>query len=301
MQNSILDIQIVGRSELLDSIIAYIGQVVITTFKIFFGLFFPIIFGCIILNILSKEQNKRLYYIGGWRALLLTAWIGTPIHELSHYLIAVLTNHKVVELKLFDPDPQTGSMGYIYHSYKVDNFYEAVIGNTFIAIAPFFGGAAVIYFLSTVIFPGFALFTGDVPRIDYLTIDNALEWKSYLLFGKTAYQFFNYLVDTIFTAEMLRDWKLYIFLFLMFGIANHLSPSAADFQNFWQPLAILLTSIILLNLIIYPIVKNPEIIITTASKYVFIFLPILYLAIFISAIGLLITYVFTFVVWIFKR
>ena len=33
-------------------------------------------------------------------------------------------------------------MGYIYHSYKIDNFYQAIIGNTFIAIAPFFGGAA---------------------------------------------------------------------------------------------------------------------------------------------------------------
>lgn len=290
-----------GRSRILDSIIAYIGQVLITTFKIFFGLFFPIIFGCVILNILSKEQNKRLYYIGGWRALLITAWIGTPIHELSHFLIAVLTNHKVVELKLFHPDPQTGSMGYIYHSYKVDNFYQAVVGNTFIAIAPFFGGAAVIYFLSTVIFPDFALFARYVPRISFLTLDNALEWKSYLLFGKSAYYFFNYLVDTIFTPEMLQDWKLYVFLFLMFGIANHLAPSAADFENFWQPLAFLLTSLVLLNLIIYPIVKNPELIITTASRYVFVFLPIIYLAIFISGIGLLITYLFTGLVWLFKR
>jgi len=255
----------------------------------------------VILNLLAKEQNRRLYDVGGWKALLVTSWIGTPIHELSHYMLAVITNHKVVDLKLFKPDPKTGSMGYVFHSYKEDNFYQAVLGNTLIAIAPFFGGSAVIYLISSFIFPDFSLFAEHVPRIYYLTFDNALEWKSYLLFGETAYQFFSYLVDTIFSPVMLHDWKLYVFLFLMFGIANHLSPSGSDFGNFWYPLAMLLATIILLNLIIYPLVKNPEVIITTASRYIFVFLPILYLAIFISALGLIITYAFSSIVWIFRR
>jgi len=192
-------------------------------------------------------------------------------------------------------------MGYIYHSYKVDNFYQAVIANTFIAIAPFFGGAAVIYLISTLIFPEFSLFSGDVPRIYYLTINNALEWKSYLLFGKTAYNFFNYLLDTIFSSDMLQDWKLYIFLFLLLGIANHLSPSASDFKNFWYPITVLLITIALLNLFIYPLVKEPQMIIITASKYIFVFLPILYLSIFISALGLIITCLFSGLVWLFRR
>jgi len=206
-----------------------------------------------------------------------------------------------VDLKLFKPDPSTGSMGYVHHSYKVDNFYQAVVGNTFIAIAPFFGGAAVIYLLSSFIFPEFSLFSGEVPRIYYLTINNATEWRSYLLFGKTAYNFFNHLFDTVFSPGMLRDWKLYVFLFLMLGIANHLSPSASDFQNFWHPLTILFTTIVLLNLIIYPLVKEPQVIIITASKYIFFFMPILYLAIFISAIGLIFTYLIAGFVCLFRK
>ena len=285
----------------MTAVVNYIGQVIVITLKIFFGLFFPIIFSCIILNILSKEQNRRLCYIGGWKALLVTSWIGTPIHEFSHYLFAVLSFHKVIDLKLFQPDPETGSMGYLYHSYKVDNFYQAVIGNTFIAIAPFFGGAAVIYLISSFVFPEFSLFSEYVPRVYYLTINNALEWKSYLLFGKTAYNFFNYLFDTIFSPDMLRDWKLYVFLFLMLGIANHLSPSASDFKNFWYPITVLLITIGLLNLFIYPLVKEPQMIIITASKYIFVFLPILYLSIFISALGLILTYLFSGLVWLFKR
>jgi hypothetical protein len=285
----------------LTAIVNYLGQVTLITLKIFFGLFFPIIFSCIILNILSKEQNKRLFYVGGWKALMVTAWIGTPIHEFSHFLFAVLSFHKVIDLKLFQPDPETGSMGYVYHSYKVDNFYQAVIGNTFIAIAPFFGGAAAIYLISTFVFPEFSLFSEHVPRIYYLTINNALEWKSYLLFGKTAFNFFNFLFDTIFSPEMLHDWKLYVFLFLMLGIANHLSPSASDFRNFWYPITVLLITIGLLNLFIYPLVKEPQMIIITASKYIFIFMPILYLAMFISAIGLIITYLISGLVMLVRK
>ncbi|MDZ7331069.1 MAG: hypothetical protein ONB31_03775 [candidate division KSB1 bacterium] len=282
-------------------VVHYLGQVLLITFKIFFGLFFPIIFCCIILNVLSREQNRRLYYIGGWKALLVTAWIGTPIHEFSHYLFAVLSFHKVQDLKLFQPDPETGSMGYVAHSYKIDNFYQAVIGNTFIAIAPFFGGAAAIYLISSFVFPEFALFAEHVPRVYYLTIDNALEWKSYLLFGKTAFHFFNYLYDTFFSPEMLRDWKLYVFLFLMLGIANHLSPSASDFRNFWYPITALLVTIALLNLFIYPLVKEPSTIILSASKYIFAFLPILYLAIFISSLGLMITYLLSALLWLVRK
>ncbi|MDZ7263205.1 MAG: hypothetical protein ONB16_01380 [candidate division KSB1 bacterium] len=284
-----------------ETIFSYISQVIIITFKIILGLFFPIIFCCIILNLLAKEQNRRLYDIGGWRALLTTAWIGTPIHELSHFLVALIANHRIIDVKLFKPDPETGSMGYVHHGYKDDNFYQAVIGNTLIAIAPFFGGSAVIYLISSFIFPDFSLFAPDVPQIHYLNIDNALEWRSYLLFGSSAYEFFSHLVDVVFSPEMLRDWKLYLFLFLMLGIANHLSPSASDFQNLWYPLSIFLGSLVLLNMITYPLVKNPEVIIATASRYIFVFLPILYLAIFISALGLVITYILYAIVSLFRR
>ncbi len=285
----------------LAPVVQYFSQVVLITLKIFFGLFFPIIFCCIILNVLSREQNRRLYSIGGWKALLVTAWIGTPIHEFSHYLFAVLSFHKVQDLKLFQPDAETGSMGYVAHSYRIDNFYQAVIGNTFIAVAPFFGGAAAIYLISSFVFPEFALFADHVPRVYYLTIDNALEWKSYLLFGKTAFHFFTYLYDTFFSPDMLRDWKLYVFLFLMLGIANHLSPSASDFRNFWYPVTALLVTIALLNLFIYPLVKEPTTIILAASKYIFVFLPMLYLAIFISTIGLMITYLLSGLLWLVRK
>ena len=284
----------------LISILVYLLNSILLTFKIIFSLFFPIIFACVILNMLSREQNKRLLYIGGWKALLISAWIGTPIHELSHYLAAVIANHKIIELELFKPDKRTGSLGYLTHTFKDDDFYQAVFGNTIIAIAPFFGGAVIIYLLSTLIFPDFSLFARDVPKLYYFSLDNLTEWNFYSLFLKSHIKFFAFIFNKIFSPEMVSSWKLYVFLFLIFGIANHISPSGSDFENFWQPVTVLLIVIVLLSLIIYPLIRDPQVIIQTVSKYIFVFVPILYLAIFISILWLIVTYIIYFLVALFR-
>lgn len=261
----------------------------------------PIIICCVVLNIIANEQNKRLYYIAGWNGLLLTGWIGTPIHEFSHWIAALLSGHKIVELKLFKPDPKTGSLGYVTHTFNPHNFYQAIIGNTFIAIAPFFGGALVIYLLVFFLLPDFSLYSSEVPRVYYITSENYLTWKSYVLFGATVIDFFRYLIDLILNAHMLSDWKFYVFVFILFGIANHLSPSASDFKNFWQPLTVLILFVTLLNLIILPFMKNSMNVINTASKYVLFIMPILLLSIFISVLGLVLTYGIYLIVSVFKR
>ena len=91
-----------------------------------------------------------------------------------------------------------------------------------------------------------------------------------------------------------------MFLFLMFGIANHLSPSGSDFQNFWQPVMFLITTLLFLSLIINPLMKNAETIVNTVSGYIFYFVPILYLAILVSALWLLVTYVIYLLIKIFR-
>lgn len=271
------------------------------TLNIFLTLFLPIIISCIILNVIANEQNKRLYHIAGWNGLLLTAWVGTPIHEFSHYVAALLSGHKIVDLKLFKPDPRNFSMGYITHTFNPNNFYQAIIGNTFIAIAPFFGGAVIIYLLVYFLLPEFALYSSDVPQVHYITSENFLIWKSYVLFVETMLNFFKYLIIKIFNVHMFSDWRFYIFIFILFGIANHLSPSAADFKNFWQPLTVIVLFMTLLNLIILPLSKSSMTVVNTASKYVLLAMPILLLAIFVSIGGLFVTYVIYLILSVFKR
>lgn len=232
--------------------------------------------------------------------MLVTAWIGTPIHEFSHIIAALLTGHKIVDFKLFEPDERTGTLGYVSHSYNPNNFYQSVVGNTIIPIAPFFGGALAIYFLTYFLLPGFSLYSADVPRVHFITSQNALVWQNYVMFGKSVLAFFQFLVLKIQQAGLVTKWHFYVSLFMLFGIANHLSPSGADFQNFWQPLLAIIIFTILLNLIILPFTQGSMAIIEVASKYIMLATPILLLALFISVIGFTLTYIIYLIVAIFK-
>ncbi len=252
------------------------------------------------MNLIANEQNKRLYHIAGWNGLLLTAWVGTPIHEFSHLIIALLSGHKITEVKLFKPDPRSGSLGYIVHTYQTDNFYQAIIGNTLIAIAPFFGGAFMIYLILHFLLPDFTLYSSDVPRFYHIRSEEIFTLRSYALLGESGLEFIRYIAVKILNREMLSDWKFYASFFVLFGIANHLSPSSTDFKNFWQPLTIIILFMVMINLFILPLTRSSSAIIDTAAQYVLLVMPLLMLAIFISFIGLFFTLLLYYVVSLFR-
>ena len=47
-------------------------------------------------------------------------------------------------MKLFDPDPETGTLGYVQHTYESSSLYQ-MAGNFFIGIGPILLGSALIY------------------------------------------------------------------------------------------------------------------------------------------------------------
>jgi len=224
--------------------------------------------------------------------LLVTAWIGTPIHEFSHFIAALISGHKIQELKLFKPDPRSGSLGYVAHTYNPDNFYQSIIGNTLIPIAPFFGGSLAIYAVTYFIIPDFSIYSDVVPQLHHITADKILSLESYIRLGETIVQFFTYIGNFIMKNKLFSQWQFYVGAFLMFGIANHLSPSASDFSNFWHPFLILLFFMVLLNIIILPFTSNSLEIVNHTSAYLLYIMPILLLAIFISVTALIMIYVF---------
>ena len=99
-----------------------------------------------LLHLVERAVGRFVSHRLGWGAVLVTGWIGVPVHELSHLVTAVLFRHRIVGWSLFDPDPTTGTLGYVRHAHTRPSLYQ-LAGNFFIGIAPLGGGALVLALL----------------------------------------------------------------------------------------------------------------------------------------------------------
>ena len=151
--------------------------------------------------------------------------IGTPIHELSHALMCIIFRHKITDMKLYQMDDESGTMGYVTHTYNLRSRYQR-IGLFFIGVAPIIGGSLVIHFLMLWLLPeesleisayidDFALLLSDGVSFDMLAYSFAITWESLLI---------------IFTSF---DKGINCIVFLILGacVALHMKLSGADIKG----------------------------------------------------------------------
>lgn len=283
--------------QILQSIFSYVLHSVAMTLSLILTLFLPIIVCLIILRILSTMQEKRLWDIGGYGAVLFVAWLGTPVHELSHLIAAIIFRHKIKEVKLFRPNPETGTLGYITHSYAPKSIYQAFLGNTVIALAPFFGGSLALYTMIRLLLPRFSLYDPNVPVIQHLTFENMLSLKSYSDYLKTTWLFFSFLKSQMLSGNLLHNWQFYVFVYLVLCISIYLSPSEEDFKLFWKPLLLFLGVLILIFMATGPFFDLRLWLIKNCAKPILQITPLLYLALFLNCFGFVLIHSF----WVIKK
>jgi hypothetical protein len=97
----------------------------------------------VLLHLQERATSRFVSHRLGWRAVLFTGWLGVPVHELSHLLAAKLFGHRIVSWRLFDPDPVSGTLGYVRHAYARRSAWQ-LLGNVFIGLAPLLAGALVL-------------------------------------------------------------------------------------------------------------------------------------------------------------
>lgn len=105
-----------------------------------------------LLQLQERAAGRFLSHRLGWRSVLVTGWLGVPLHELSHLLLALLFGHRVIAWRLFDPDPVSGTLGYVRHAYSRRSPWQ-VVGTVFIALAPVVAGGAALAGLLTWVLP----------------------------------------------------------------------------------------------------------------------------------------------------
>lgn len=232
----------------------------------------------LLLGILRTNLIKNLQKSFGSSAVMITAVIGVPIHELSHAIFAILFGHKVNDIKLFQKPDENGVMGYVDHSYNKKNIYQQ-IGNFFIGIGPILGGAISIIVLMHFMIPkSYNQFIQILIKNIHITTLNKTVLDAIL----TSY---GELIKTIFLPQNLMNPYFYMFLFVSIAISSHMSLSYADIKGAYKGLVAIFLSLLLLN--IFDLSKY--IVTIQIIRYNILLTGIMIVAVFLSIIGFIVS------------
>jgi hypothetical protein len=202
-------------------------------------LLLPIIIFGLIFHIITVKSEENVLKIGWWLFVLL-GWIGTPIHELSHYIMCILFRYEILDMKLFRPikGKKDGLLGYVTYRTRSNNLHQK-IGEFFVGIAPMIGGSLIIYGLFRLLMSN--LYTNLISINDFNL---------------------NNIMDVIIHTEY-NIPKLILFLILSISISMHMSISKEDLKNaiygiFWLEIIIVILSVIftLINISVTSIIVS---------------------------------------------
>lgn len=180
-----------------------------------------------LLHLQERAVSRYVAHRLGWRAVLLTGWLGVPLHELSHLVTAKLFGHRVVAFKLFDPDPVSGTLGYVRHAYARRSAWQ-IAGTFFVAVAPVAAGALALGALLAWMIP-----PGDRSGFGWAVTRTAATPEAFLLeLGAAACT----------AGEAIwrhRTLWLPLQVYLCVAVACHMAPSRSDFAGAWPGLLVL--------------------------------------------------------------
>jgi len=180
--------------------------------------------------------------------IIFTGWIGTPVHELGHAIFCILFRHKIVEMKLYNPNPDDGTLGYIKHQYNSKSTFQK-IGNFFIGIGPILFGALVLYAALYYLMPGLqSIFNTLEKQSVYMA--SGLHKGSFMAIFESMKFSASYLFNSIFSSTHLTNWKFWVFLYLSFCIASHMELSPPDIVGAKGGLVTLILVLLFYNLLL---------------------------------------------------
>lgn len=204
--------------------------------------------GLVLAFILNYEsgfvQRRALLTLGrGWY-LGLFGWLGTIVHELGHAIFCLIFGHKITAIKLFDPDPATGILGYVEHSYNSKSLYQ-LVGNFFIGVGPILLGTAIIYLISY-------LLLGLNPfqlAANFNSVSSPIySWDALAQIVQVLWTSSTSLLRDLFSWHNLSTWQLYVFIYLVFAIGSSITLSPPDIKGALKGFWIILILIFIFNL-----------------------------------------------------
>jgi len=230
---------------MIESILSYLWQSLSAALLQILILCGPGFFLTLILNFETGFIQKRaVAAMGqGWY-LGLFGWLGTIVHELGHAACCVIFWHKIDEMQLFHPDPETGTLGYVKHSYNRTNLYQ-LAGNFFIGIGPILLGTAVIFLLAYWLLDLNFLSAGS----SFISTSAQLDsWEALKELLQNLWNSSSQLLVDIFSWQHLSGWQLYLFIYLVFAIGSSITLSPPDIKAALGGFGVIVLLIFVLNL-----------------------------------------------------
>ena len=221
----------------------FMVQVVTASLYQFLCLFgFILIFG-LLLYFISHSTRKAFSNSGHSKLdVFFTGWIGTPVHEIGHAVFCILFGHRVTDIKLYSPNSQDGTLGYVSHSFNSKSLFQK-IGNFFIGTGPILFGSFVLYLLAKFCLPNYRMISEIIAKTD-LSDSGIFELvKNTGSMLKTGIS----LMVNVFSPENFGKPLFWLFIYLSFCISSHMQLSPPDLRSMWSGTLTILLIFLLVN------------------------------------------------------
>lgn len=234
--------------ENINTILDFLKLVVFTTFSQLFwllGLLF--VFG-LLLYVFARFTRVTYVKSAGYKMdIIFTGWIGTPVHELGHAIFCLLFGHKIVEMKLYSPNSDDGTLGYVNHAYNPGSTYQK-IGNFFIGVGPIIFGSVVLYALLYYLVPNMQEVFRNIESQSGSLIKGVQGEYTGLVssLGATTKE----TLISLFNTSNFSDYRFWIFIYISICVASHMELSPPDIKGAKGGLISLIIFFLVLNLII---------------------------------------------------
>jgi hypothetical protein len=211
-----------------------------TSFTQIFILFGPTLLFGLVVHLARKYGIRFLSRVMGHKAaIILTGFLGVPIHEFGHAFFCLIFGHTITRIKLFDPDDET--LGSVEHYYEIGNPWQ-IMGNYFIGTGPIIFGCIIIGLMITFLLPdGLNYFKDLMTAIKANGNGFTGLYRSFLDLFKLTF-------NTVFIGNFLK-WQFWVFIFVSFNISMHMSLSPPDIKGALKGFYIIIISILSLDLL----------------------------------------------------
>jgi len=265
----------------------FLNIIKISTMELFYLTGIIIVVG-FSLGMLEKMTNTNMQKSFGYKGILATAIIGTPIHEIGHAIMCIVFFHKINRIKLLKIHSKDGTLGYVEHSYNKGNVYQR-IGNFFIGIGPILSGTFVLLLSLYFLLPNaFMSFNNNLKQDLTYNIIN-LNLIKYVFLNSLS------LVKFIFSIKNLTSVNFWIFAIIAFSVSSHIALSKADINGALDGFIMLYVLLISFNILSEYFSINTFDYILKITKYNAYFSSLLFLALLFSIISFLVSHAIYFI------